>query len=206
MKKHSFKIVAALMAILMVFSFTLTACNVETNPSSVNMPEIPFIIPPDNEDKESSRNPGDISDEDLPMIPEEDEGAKIVLPENVDRDILAYTYASISIDLMSYGYEVFNAYVTTERGDEYGIAYSDGEEMYKFDDDEKLYLSTGFLGYSADETVSSSSDLLYVQPIDRNADEIEDDAYGYVLACVEEGIPDGHFILDGRYVKYSVDD
>lgn len=128
MKKHSFKIVAALMAILMVFSFTLTACNVETNPSSVNMPEIPFIIPPDNEDKESSRNPGDISDEDLPMIPEEDEGAKIVLPENVDRDILAYTYASISIDLMSYGYEVFNAYVTTERGDEYGIAYSDGEE------------------------------------------------------------------------------
>lgn len=221
MKKRSFKLIAVLMAMLMVCVFALTACSKgQGNTTGGNDHEASIITPnpdsgdnkkpstgttADNGDDESSRNPGDITDKDLPVIPEDNEGVKIVLPKNVNREILSYTYASISMDLMSYGYEVFNGYVTTEQGDEYGIAYSDGEEAYKFDNDEKVYFSTGFLGYSEEETVSASSDLLYVQPVDSNAKEIEDDTYGYVVSCVEGGIPAGHFIVSGKYVKYSIE-
>lgn len=146
-----------------------------------------------------------VSHIDSPTIPDENDGVKIVLPENVNHEILSYTYASISMDLISYGYEVFNGYVQTEQGKEYGIAYSDGEEAYKLDNDNKIYFSTGFLGYSADETVSKTSDLLYVHPVDNEANEINDDTYGYIVSYIEEGIPSGHFIASDKYVKYSVE-
>lgn len=141
---------------------------------------------------------------DPPIIPDEIDSVKIVLPENVDQNILSYIYASISIDLISYGYEVFNGYVTTENGKEYGIAYTDSKEVLKFENDDKLYFSTGFLGFSMEETVSTSQDLLFVQPVDENAEDIIDDKYGYIIACIEEGIPTGHFIASGKYIKYSV--
>lgn len=177
MKKYSVKIIAVVMTLVMACSFFLTACGRQKN---------------------NSIGGGTIGEEiELP---------EIVLPENATYNTLSYTYASISLDLMSYGYDVFNAYVETENGKEYGIAYTDYEDGYQFEGDEKTYIESGFLAFSADESVSDSKDILYAQPVDDHANAIQDDTYGYIISCVEAGIPSGHFIADDRYTVYSVMD
>lgn len=222
MKKYSFKVIAALMAMLMACFFALTACSKgQGNATGGSKPDVSIVTPiyPDKEDgddnppsgsttnpdngKEDDDNKGDY---DPPVIPDEETGVKIVLPKNVDREILSYAYSSIALELVSCGYNVFNAYAETDNGKEYGIAYTDYEEGYQVDGDSKIYLASGFLGYSVDQTVSESDELLFAQPVDENAEEIYDNTYGYVISCVENGLPSGHFVGRGKYVQYSVSD
>lgn len=209
MKKLSIKIIAIVMMLVMTCSFQLTACSGlrYDQPEDVN-PDTTIEAPDGSGSQQEAPelDTGDGESITPPTIPDESMGVKIVLPENVDSEILSYAYASISLDLMSYGYEVFNGYVKTEQGNEFGIAYTDYEEAIVFENDDKVYLSTGFLGFSADESVSEADDLLFVQPVNESAEDIVDESYGYVLACVEEGIPSGHFVANGKYVKYSVND
>ena len=209
MKKLSIKIIAIVMMLVMTCSFQLTACSGLRfdHPEDVD-PDTTIEAPDGSGSKQEAPelDTGDGESITPPAIPDESTGVKIVLPENVDSEILSYAYASISLDLMSYGYEVFNGYVKTEQGNEFGIAYTDYEEAIVFENDDKVYLSTGFLGFSADESVSEADDLLFVQPVNESAEDIVDESYGYVLACVEEGIPSGHFVANGKYVKYSVND
>lgn len=211
MKRRLTKITALLLTLVLSCTFILTACNSKNeNRNEGQKPDItieePSVSEPGND---TPHNPEAGEDDppkvDPPVIPDESKGVEIVLPENVDREILSYTYASISLDLMSYGYEVFNGYITTSRGDEYGIAYTDYEDAIKFENDEKIYVSTGFLAFSIDESISGTDDLLIVQPVDENAEDIVDESYGYVLACIENGIPAGHFVVNNTYVIYVVE-
>ncbi len=133
----------------------------------------------------------------------------ITLPsETMQSNEIAYVYASIALDLMSYGYDVFNAVAKAEDGKvEYGLAYCDYEDCYQFENEEKLYVSSGFFSFSPNSaTVMDYDSTVFLSPIDDDANEVQDEEIGYVVDFVENGIPSGHFIANNKYTQYSVKD
>lgn len=136
------------------------------------------------------------------FLPEESDGSAEEA-KKIASDKLSHVYASIAMDLCSYGYEVFNAYVPLEGGNEYGIGFTDNEELVEFENDEKRYITSGFLPFSEGVEIPEES-LLCLQPMNFDGQPILDDSYSYLLGYTEEGIPPSHFVLNDEYVKYSV--
>ena len=188
MKKTILKLISLFLALVISCSLVLTSCKNADTPSNGEQGSV------------------NTSGEESGTSPEKEPPKPPVIPEGMDEDIVSYVYASVAVDLMSYGYDVFNAVADTDEGKELGLAYCDYEEAYQFDYDEKTYISTGFLGFSPNNTINLSEKMVYITPIDDSAKEIEDENYGYIASFAEEGLPDGHFIANGEYVIYSVDD
>lgn len=130
-----------------------------------------------------------------------------VIPENMNKDEFSYVYSAISLDLLSLGYDVFNAVAKTENCYEYGLGFCDYTEGYQFDFQDKTYLSSGFLSFSSNNMSKINClDTTYIIPIDDNLNEVDTEGIGYIVDFVENGIPNGHFILNNKYVKYNVSD
>ncbi len=229
--KTTARILSFLLALILLCTTALTGCTYSVPPSVPPVPP-PDNTPPEEEwdtvedmaqefeseleswlestqppDPEPDLDPETETEteaETEPPLPPEPPRPTLALPEGTDLNILSYTYASVAADLVAYGYDVFNAVAHTDRGTDFGLAYCDYNEAYALPGDSKTYLSTGFFGMFADETVSTSESAVYVSPLNREADEIHDSIYGYVVAFSEEGLPDGHFVASGKYVIYSV--
>ncbi len=219
MKKTAFKLLSIFLAITITCSFLLTAC-AEVPLGNEQLFESQVVVENDTQCTPPTELPNtDTSDDkqvttsvvtDFPAVVEPPvEPAPLppsIIPEGIDKDIFSYVYASLAVDLMSYGYDVFNAVAETDGQEEYGLAYCDYEEAYQIEGDEKTYLSTGFYSFSLNNDVNKADTTVFITPLDDNAEQIEDEYYGYISAFVEDGLPDGHFIANNKYVKYSVED
>ncbi len=98
-------------------------------------------------------------------------------------------------------------FAKSQSGCEYGLGYCDYDNGYQFNDEDKIYLSAGFLSFSTNDlTTINSNDTIFYHPLMKKQNVIEDKDIGYVVDFVENGIPGGHFVANGRYVKYSIYD
>lgn len=128
----------------------------------------------------------------------------IVVPATIGANIASYTFASVAFELLSYGYEVFNAVADINGEKAVGIGYTDCEEAWQFSGDDKKYISSGFYAFEMEaRNASDVEDVVFLTPLDEWGKEIDDDEYGYVVAFQEDGMLDGHFIADGQYIKYA---
>lgn len=189
------KRLSVLFVLLFVFLLLpLFSCNKN---GSHNISKTDYIDNPITSDETTTQ--GNI---DLPTPPK--------IPEGIDPEEISLTYAAISLDLMSYGYNVFNAKAQNSIGSEYGLGYCDYQEGYEFDNEDKTYLLSGFISFSPNGgTIFDDDNLLdltYLVPIDEQANEIENEEYCYIVDYAEKGLPSGHFIINDRYVKYEVVD
>ncbi len=131
----------------------------------------------------------------------------LLLPATIGAEIVSYTFASVAFELLSYGYEVFNAVADINGDKTIGIGYSDLEEAWQFDNDPKTYISSGFFAFEAEaKNASKSKNAVYITPIDDWGNEVTDEDYGYIVGFQEDGMLDGHYIADGEYIKYSTID
>lgn len=190
MNKSVFKKTLITLAIIMS-CFLISSCSKDNNSSNKNENNNQSSV-----DDSSSNIQDDIVDQIVPLQ----------LPNGMDVDTLSYVYSSIVVDLLSLGYDVFDAIATTEKGNEAGLAYCDFEEVYEFAGNNKKFIPTGFLSFSPNYSINSHKEMVYITPIDENATKINDDYYGYFASITEDGLPDGHLIANNKYVKYSVDD
>lgn len=195
MRKNLFIRICTLMLIFVISLFFYTSCSFnKTNDGTTPNPNEPDIPSP--------------TPSITPIIPDLVEvPTPVIIPENMDVNEVSYVYAAVALDLMSYGYDVFNAVAKSQSGCEYGLGYCDYDNGYQFNDEDKIYLSAGFLSFSTNDlTTINSNDTIFLSPIDEEANVIEDKDIGYVVDFVENGIPGGHFVANGRYVKYSIYD
>lgn len=195
MRKILFNRICTLMLIFVISLFFYTSCSFnKTNDGTTPNPNEPDIPSP--------------TPSITPIIPDLVEvPTPVIIPENMDVNEVSYVYAAVALDLMSYGYDVFNAVAKSQSGCEYGLGYCDYDNGYQFNDDDKIYVSAGFLSFSANDlTTIKSNDTIFLSPVDDEANVIEDKDIGYIVDFVENGIPSGHFVVNGRYVKYSIYD
>ncbi|MCR5308106.1 MAG: HINT domain-containing protein [bacterium] len=130
----------------------------------------------------------------------------IELPGGVSTDIAAKVYASVAVELMSSGYDVFNAVKITSEGSEYGLGYTDYNTSYTSDEYSKTFLSSGFISFANEKNVVKNNDLTFINEIDEFGNEIYDENYSFVYSFNEGNIKKGHFIYNQKYIKYEVID
>ena len=125
------------------------------------------------------------------------------IPEGITDEEVSYAYSLIIVDLMSYGYDVFNVIADNGVNKEFGIGYTDYADGYELGNGEKV-IGAGFLGFNANQR-SSFADLkvkTYLYPLDADLNIAEDD-FKFVASFDEDGVPKGHFILNDKYIKYE---
>lgn len=166
---------------------------------------IPIIIFSVTRGSKDNRNNNDNvttrpSDDDI-VVP-----TPIEIPSGVSNDVASKVYSSIAVELMSGGYDVFNAIKVTSDGSEYGLGYTDYKESYSSEEYSKTFLSSGFISFASEENKVLNDDLTFINYIDEQGNEIYDDNYSFIYTYNESSIKKGHFILDGKYIKYEVND
>ena len=123
----------------------------------------------------------------------------LLLPATIGAEIVSYTFASVAFELLSYGYEVFNAVADINGDKTIGIGYSDLEEAWQFDNDPKTYISSGFFAFEAEaKNASKSKNAVYITPIDDWGNEVTDEDYGYIVGFQEDGMLDGLTVDDAK--------
>ncbi len=124
--------------------------------------------------------------------------------EAVDSDInIDFFVYEKMFDEYSLAYDTFDAVVTLSDGTEvYGIGYSDFANYLEPVDGTKGFFTAGFLIGGGDieipeEEIEKGLEIVSL--------DYQDDRYGFVLAYETEPYLK-HFILDGKYVKYGIDE
>lgn len=156
----------------------------------------------------------EVNPESISLPSSEPSSSSVISSETEDeqaaaqREIEALAFSKITLDLRSLGYSVHYGSVVIEESRHYGLAYVDDEniEGIQFVGEEKQNLFMGFLPF--EDSVSSSSLCNDFSEIDLLTEEgkiVVDENYDYYCGFVEEGIPGGHFVKEGQYVKYDVE-
>ena len=199
MKSNLIKILTLGLSIFLI-NGSLTGCNIFNHNNNNDGGDI--VNPPNNDDDPNEGNKEDEVPDDLVDIPTPPE-----VPEGMEMNELSYVYASISIDLMAMGYQSFTAKAQSDKHCEYGIGYTDCVDGVKFSNSDKFYFSSGFLSFSANKTSAfKSNSQIFLTPIDNEKKEVVNDEYGFIVTFKETNIPSNHFIVNDKYIKYSVSD
>ena len=105
---------------------------------------------------------------------------------------------------LSYSYDVFDAIIFLDDGVQIaGIGYTDYASYFETEDGDYGYFAAGFIPYYSD---AEASKKYLRQGVEIHNQEYEDQKYGFVYAYTANNETFGHFVQNGMYIKYGVDD
>jgi len=210
--KRTFKIVSFLLMLL--FSFTIYACDIHPNISSGNPPTTQGPSSSENNsgsgnegNSASGSNSGNNSSESGQTSPDKIyEAYNNTLsddPDNYIGDLETFVYGLI-ITKLEYMYDVFPAYVELSNSDcVYGIAYTDYSECYTNEEETISYTKVGFLSFAGELDISQEEfdTGLFVYDLNYEDDENTRFIWAYRSTTFTD-----HCVIYGAYLTYGISD
>lgn len=134
------------------------------------------------------------------------DSSSLIEEDDSNKAIKSLVYSSIAVDLIGMGYHVFNAKTEVNNKNVLGLAYTDFSSALQNEEDDTVFIDTGFASIGLDNNLCEEDELYLLNPLSVDDNAIDNKSYEYMVSMNENNLPEGHFIIDDKYIKYELDD